>query len=141
NDSNRASAVSEAINEWRRANPFQMGSQREAFQEKLLKQTEEWISRWPDEPQPYYERFNAMRMSPDAPLEDTIKLAQDWIRVYEQRPRQSAATYLAPYMPVAQFYSQHNMRYGELPELLVKGLRVSPIRESGPVSDLFRPSS
>ena len=48
------------------------GSEREVYQELLVKQTEVWIREWPEDPQPRYERFMAMRMMQDAPLEDTV---------------------------------------------------------------------
>jgi len=127
--------VVDAIGEWRRTHPYKNGFDRDAYQETLLKQTEEWIRQWPDDPQPRYERFQAMRMMQDAPLEDTVKAAEDWLRVYEAHPG-----FQAPYMMVAQLYSQHNMRYGELPDLVEKGLKqeqpVVPV-EPGPVSDLY----
>jgi thiol-disulfide isomerase/thioredoxin len=74
----------------------------------------------------------AMRMMQDAPLEDTVKAAEDWLRVYEAHPG-----FMSPYMTVAQLYSQHNMHYGELPDLLEKGLKQAPVVVAGPVSDLY----
>ena len=91
------------INQWRQANPYKAGLQREAYQDQLLKQAGEWILQWPDDPQPYFERFNAMRMNGDLPLEDMVEAAQTWLRVYEQHPGN-----FAPYMQVAQFYSRYN---------------------------------
>jgi thiol-disulfide isomerase/thioredoxin len=127
-------AAADAINEWRRAHPFKNGFEREAFQETLLKQTEEWIRQWPEDPQPRYERVMAMRMMQDAPLEDTVKAAEDWLRVYEAHPG-----FMAPYLTVAQLYSQHNIRYGELPELVEKGLKQAPaaVPAPAPMSDLY----
>ncbi|MBZ5617842.1 MAG: TlpA family protein disulfide reductase [Acidobacteriia bacterium] len=134
------SGAAEAINEWRRTHPYKTGSEREAFQETLLKQTEEWIREWPDDPQPRNERFMAMQMMQDAPLEDTVKAAEDWIRVYEAHPG-AASPYASPYLTVAGFYSRHNMRYGELPDLLEKGVKQLPAlespKEAAPVSDLY----
>jgi thiol-disulfide isomerase/thioredoxin len=126
--------VADAINEWRRAHPYKNGFERDAFQETLLKQTEEWIRQWPEDPQPRYERFMAMRMMQDAPLEDTVKAAEDWLRVYEAHPG-----FMAPYLTVAQLYSQHNMRYGELPGLVEKGLKQAPAAAPAPapLSDLY----
>src|SRR5450759_2232326 len=124
--------VVDAIGEWRRTHPYKNGFDRDAYQETLLKQTEEWIRQWPDDPQPRYERFMAMRMTQDAPLEDTVKAAEDWLRVYEAHPG-----FTSPYMTVAQLYSQHNLRYGELPDLVEKGLKQAPVAAPGPVSDLY----
>jgi thiol-disulfide isomerase/thioredoxin len=131
NGSRPSNGAAEAIGEWRRAHPVKSGSEREAYQELLLKQTEEWIRGWPDDPQPRYERFWAMRMMQDAPLEDTVQAAEDWLRVYEAHPGS-----MAPHMAVAQFYSQHNIRYGELADLVEKALKQAPVAASGPVSDL-----
>lgn len=132
NGSRASSGATQAIGEWRRAHPYKSGSEREAYQELLLKQTEEWIREWPEDPQPRYERFMAVRMMQDAPLEDTVKAAEDWLRVYEAHPGS-----MAPYMTVAQLYSQHNMRYGELSDLVEKGLKQAPVAAPGPVSDLY----
>jgi thiol-disulfide isomerase/thioredoxin len=127
------SGAAAAINEWRRAHPYKSGFEREAYQETLLKQTEAWIREWPEDPQPRYERFMAMRMMQDAPLEDAVKAAEDWLRVYEAHPG-----FMSPYLTVAQFYSQHNMRYGELPALVEKGMKQAPPAPApGPVSDLY----
>ena len=127
-------AVADAISEWHRAHPFKMGFDRDAFQETLLKQTAEWIRQWPEDPQPRYERYMAMRMMQDAPLEDTVKAAEDWLRVYEAHPG-----FMAPYLTVAQLYSQHNMRYPELANLVEKGLKQAPVAAPAPapVSDLY----
>jgi tetratricopeptide (TPR) repeat protein len=134
NGSRRNGGATEAINEWRRTHPYKNGFEREAYQETQLKQTEEWIRQWPDDPQPRYERFMAMRNSQDAPLEDTVKAAEDWLRVYVAHPG-----FQPPYLDIAQFYSQRNMRYGELPDLLEKALKPAPVAvaEAGPVSDLY----
>lgn len=51
-------------------------------------------------------------MDQDAPLEVTVEAAEQWLRVYEQQPAM-----MSPYLAVAQFYSQHNLRYAELPAL------------------------
>lgn len=133
NGMSHTSAAMEAISEWRKQHPYKSGFEREAYQETLLAQTEEWIKQWPDDPQPRSERFMAMRGMPDAPLEETEKAAAEWLRVYAAHPG-----FNAPYMMVAQFYSQHNMRYSELPELLEKGLKQAPpTAPPGPVSDLY----
>jgi thiol-disulfide isomerase/thioredoxin len=134
NGSHGPGPAAEAINEWRKTHPYKTGSERDAYQETLLKQTEEWIRQWPEDHQPRYERFMAMRMMQDAPLEDMVKAAQDWLRVYDAHPG-----FMSPYMTVAQLYSQHNMRYSELPDLLEKGLKQAPPAPapSGPVSDLY----
>ena len=136
NGSRRSGGAAEAIGAWRGAHPYKSGFEREAFQETLLKQTEEWIREWPEDPQPRQERFMAMRMVQDTPLDDIVKAAEDWLRVYEAHPG-----YMAPYMTVAQLYSQHNMRYAELPDLLEKGLKQTQVAGpvQGPVSDLFVP--
>ena len=131
NGSHRPSGAAEAINEWRRTHPYKNGWEREAYQELLLEQTEGWIREWPEDPRPRYERFMAMRTMQDAPLDDTVKAAEDWLRVYEAHPG-----FISPYMTVAQLYSQHNMRYGELPDLLEKGLKQAPVVGPPPVSDL-----
>jgi thiol-disulfide isomerase/thioredoxin len=127
-----SNAAAEAINEWRRTHPYKNGFDRDSYQEELLKQAEEWIRQWPDDPQPRYERFMAMRSTQDAPLEDTLKAAEDWLRVYEAHQ-----TFMSPYMMVAQFYSQHNLHYAELPGLLEKALKPAAPMPEGPVSDLF----
>jgi thiol-disulfide isomerase/thioredoxin len=117
-----------AITQWHSENPWKNGFDRDEYQSKLLGVTGEWIGRWPDEAQPRFERFQVLRMMQDAPLEDTVSAAEDWIRVYEKR-----RTFVSPYTQVAQFYSQHNIRYSELPELVEKGLKSS----SEVVSDLY----
>lgn len=127
-----SSGAAEAIGEWRRTHPYKSGFERETYQDMLLKQTEDWIRQWPEDPQPRYERFMAMRTMQDAPLEDTMKAAEDWLRVYEAHPG-----FISPYLTVAQLYSQHNIRYAELPDLLEKSLKQAPAVEPGPVSDLY----
>jgi hypothetical protein len=98
----------------------------------LLKEADAWIRQWPEDPQPRYERFNAMRGMPDAPLEETVKAAEDWLRVYEAHPG-----FQSPYLAVAQLYSQYKIRYGELPDLVEKGLKQAPVAASVPLSDLY----
>jgi thiol-disulfide isomerase/thioredoxin len=132
NGTRRLSAAADASVEWRKAHPYKTGFDSEAFQEALLQQTAEWIRQWPDDPQPRFERFTAMRSMPDAPLEDTVKAAEDWLRIYEAHPG-----FISPYITVAEFYSQHNMRYSELPDLLEKGLKQPAATASMPVSDLY----
>jgi thiol-disulfide isomerase/thioredoxin len=132
-------AAADAINQWRRDHPYK-ASEREAYQDGLVLQSAEWIKQWPDDPQARYERFMALRGSQDAPLEDTVQAAVDWIRVYAAHP-----AFVSPYMTVASFYSQHNMRYSELPDLLEKGLAdTSSVQvttaPAAPVSDLYLPS-
>ena len=134
-----ANLVSNAINQWRRDHPNK-ANERESYQDTLLQQTAEWIKQWPDDPQPRYERFNALRSSQDAPLEEMVQAAEDWIWVYAAHP-----SYISPYMTVASFYAQHNMRYNELPFLLEKGLantpslQPAPAPAPAPISDLQLP--
>jgi thiol-disulfide isomerase/thioredoxin len=132
-----SNAAMDAINQWRRDHPPKAGD-REAYQDALLQQSAEWVKQWPDDPQVRFERFNALRSSQDAPLEDRVLAAEDWIRVYSAHP-----AFLSPYMTVANFYSQNNMRYSELPELVEKALTAAPPPPLGPppppVSDLYLP--
>ncbi|MGO9260478.1 MAG: redoxin domain-containing protein [Bryobacteraceae bacterium] len=133
-------AAADTIMQWHRDHPFKPG-EREAYQDELLQQTAEWVAQWPDEAQPRQERFMALRGSQDAPLEETVQAAQDWLRVYAAHP-----AFMSPYLQVAQFYAQHNMRYSELPDLLEKALAHGPFTQPaatppGPVSDLFLPRS
>jgi hypothetical protein len=129
-----ASAASAAIIRWRKANPYNYSSfGREAYQEKLLKQTEEWIHQWPDDPQPRYERFQALRMMRDAPLEDTVSAAEDWMRIYEKHPGS-----MSPYQQVAQYFAMHNVRFAELPDLLERGVKETQrMRPAARHSDLY----
>ena len=134
-----ASPVADAINQWRRDHPYK-ASEREAYQDGLVEQSAEWVKQWPDDPQARYERFNALRGSPDTPLEDMVQAAQDWLKVYAAHP-----VFVSPYMQVANFYAQHNMRYSELPDLLDKALaNLPPLQPATPqpappVSDLYLP--
>src|ERR1039458_2418687 len=135
-----ASPAADAINQWRREHPYK-ANEREAYQDGLVLQTAEWIKQWPDDPQARSERFMALRGLQDAPLEDTVQAAEDWIRVYVAHP-----AYMSPYMTVASFYSQHNMRYSELPDLLEKALADTlslqvTTAPAAPVSDLYLPGS
>lgn len=132
----RASGIAEAISEWHRAHPYKNGFEREAFQAILLKQSEAWVLQWPEDPQPRYERFLALRANQDAPLEDLIKAAEDWLRVYEAHP-----AFVSPYLQVAQLYASHNLRYSELPGLLEKALKPVATAPTGSVSDLYVSSS
>ena len=132
-DARRSGGAAEAIGAWQRTHPYKSGFERDAYQELLLKQTEGWIHEWPDDPEPRRERFMAMRGIQDAPLEDTVTAAQDWLRVYKEHP----GGFMSPYLTVAQFYAQHNMRYGELPDLLETALKEVPPADPGPVSDLL----
>jgi thiol-disulfide isomerase/thioredoxin len=125
-------AAAEVIAAWHRAHPFKAGEEREAYQEMELKETAEWIRRWPNDLLPRSQRFMAMQWMQQVPLEDKVKAAEDWIRVYEAHP-----LFLEPYITVAQFYSQHNMRLDQLPDLLEKGLNVAPATGASPTSDLF----
>jgi thiol-disulfide isomerase/thioredoxin len=125
-------AAPAAISKWYSENPWKTGFDREEHMTRVLAVTGEWIERWPDDPQPRFERFQVLRMMPDAPLEDALAAAEDWIRVYEKR-----RIYFNPYLQVAQFYAQHNIRYSELPGLVEKGLKSSTEVQTGPVSDLY----
>jgi thiol-disulfide isomerase/thioredoxin len=131
-------AVWEAINQWRRYHPYKPGEW-DTYQDALLQQTAEWIKQWPDAPEARFERFNALRGWQDAPLEETVQAAEEWIRVYAAH---KAA--ISPYMTVASFYAQHNMRYSELPDLLDKALAAMPPPPQPtppPVSDLYLPAN
>jgi thiol-disulfide isomerase/thioredoxin len=135
-----ANAVAAAVAQWRRDHPYKAGDDREAYQEALIQQSAEWVKQWPDDPQARYERFMAMQGAPDAPLEDTVQAAEEWIRVYAAHP-----AYMSPYMTVANFYSRHNMRYSQLSGLLDKALAQIPSLQPAanppaPVSDLYLPS-
>jgi len=133
------SPANEAINQWRRDHPPKPYD-REAYQDALVTQTAEWVKQWPDDPQVRYERFTALRNSQDAPLEERAQAAEDWLRVYAAHP-----AWVSPYLQVAGFYAQYNMRYKELPDLLEKALaNIPPLRPiapppAQPVSDLFLP--
>ena len=138
--SSPGNAAEDAIMQWRREHPYNRG-EREAYQDALIQQTAQWVKQWPEEPQPRYERFVALRSSQDAPLEAMVEAAEDWIRVYTAHPK-----FLSPYMMVASFYAQHNMRYSELPDLLEKALAQGPSVQPAPtppppVSDLYLPVS
>jgi thiol-disulfide isomerase/thioredoxin len=134
-----ANPAADAINQWRRDHPYKP-YEREAYQGALVEQSAEWVKQWPDQPQARYERFNALRGSQDAPLEDMVQAAEDWLRVYAAYP-----VFISPYMQVASFYAQHNMRYSELPDLVEKALASTPALRppspppAAPVSDLYLP--
>ncbi|MGA2197976.1 MAG: hypothetical protein ABSH40_22115, partial [Bryobacteraceae bacterium] len=131
--------AADAISQWYRDHPYKP-YEREAYQDALVAQTAEWVKQWPDEPQARSERFRALQGSPDAPLEETVQAAEDWLRVYAAHP-----AFAAPYSQVANFYARHNMRYSELPDLLEKDLlNLPPLRPATPlpappVSDLYLP--
>ena len=132
------SAASDAIRPWRDDHPYKPND-REAYQDALLRKTAEWVAQWPDEAQARQERFMALRGSQDAPLEETVQAAEDWLHVYAAHP-----AFISPYMQVAQFYAQHNMRYNELPDVLEKALTHAPPMQPtatppAPVSDLILP--
>jgi predicted methyltransferase/thiol-disulfide isomerase/thioredoxin len=129
------SEAQRAISDWRRANP--QGSSREVFNEKLLKQTEEWIRQWPDDPQPRYERFQTLQFADATPLDDIVIAAEDWIRVYEKHPGS-----MVPYLQVAYMYDRFHIRYAEIPSLLDRLLKQdhSPL-PAPPASDLFPATS
>ena len=120
------------ISMWQRENPFTSGTKREERNARLLQQAEEWIRQWPEEPQPQFEKFSALQMTRDAPLEDTIEAAEQWMKVYDRKP-----AFMSPYLQVAQFYSQHNMRYAEVADLLDRAMKTLPGDTLAPVSDLY----
>ena len=130
--------AADAIGQWRRDHTVKRGD-RETYQDELLKQTAQWVKQWPDDAQVRFERYHALRTSPDAPLEETVQAAQDWLRVYAAHPG-----FIAPYLQVADFYAARNMHYSELPDLLEKALAQPASGQPGgapaaPVSDLFPP--
>jgi thiol-disulfide isomerase/thioredoxin len=142
----RSRAASEAIREWHRANPSKTGIDLEAYQEKLVKQSEEWIHEWPDDPEPRYERFQALQAMWDAPLEETVKTAEDWIRTYERQAedrkasrafRDTVPSFNPPYVQVSQYFSKHNVRFAELADLLEKAVTETLRWLAAPVSDLY----
>lgn len=135
---NGGNPVGEAISKWRQANQSKMMASFQDFQSLLAKQADEWIKQWPDEPQPRAEKFQALRSDRDAPQEEVVKAAEEWIRVYEAHP---GGTSNSPYNSVAQFYSSKNMRYDELPGLLEKALKdiKEPVQVS--LSDLVPANS
>ena len=122
----------QVISQWHRDHPFPRAGS-EKSQREFLNQSIAWVRQWPEDPQARSERFNALRGWQDAPLEETVAAAEDWIRVYEAHP-----AYVAPYFQVAAFYAQHNLRYVELPGLvekaLAQALALHPV-----VSDLYLP--
>jgi thiol-disulfide isomerase/thioredoxin len=112
-------AAMEAISKWRRDNLPKAGGNYQDYQTGVAKQAEAWIRQWPDDPTPRAEKFLALRGQRDARLEDVVKAAEDWLRVYEAHPELGSS----PYNSVAQFYASKNMRYDELPSLLEKALK------------------
>ncbi|SPE30355.1 hypothetical protein SBA3_1650005 [Candidatus Sulfopaludibacter sp. SbA3] len=126
------SPAMEAINKWRTANMSRMTSSVMEYQDLHAKQADEWIRQWPDDPQPRAEKFQALRMQRDAPPEQVVKAAEEWVRVYEANPGASS-----PYSSVAQYYASNDMHFDELPGLLDKALK--DVREVPPpsLSDLI----
>jgi thiol-disulfide isomerase/thioredoxin len=138
-------ASSEAIRQWHAANPSKTGLELEAYQEKLLQQTEEWIHKWPDDPEPRSERFQVLRAMRDAPLEDAVSAAEDWIRTHERQPvhafNDNTPPFNPPYEQVAQYFAAHNIRFAELPDLLEKAVKETQRWLVAPVSDLYPANS
>ena len=138
------SPVADAISQWHREHPFKPYD-RDAYQDALLEQSAAWVKQWPDDAQARFERFNALQGSRDAPLEDRVQAAEDWLKVYAAHPASMSQQFMSPYMSVANLYAQHNMRYSELPDLLEKALaNLPPLRPTTPppatpVSDLYLP--
>jgi len=126
-----------AINEWMRANPARTVSERDIHNEKLAKQSAEWIKKWPDDATPRFHHYQALQASDTAPLEEIVSAAEDWLRVYEKHP-----SYMSPYMMVANLYFRFHIKYDQIPALLEKALKQqteSPAPAT-PRSDLYLPS-
>ena len=132
-------AADQAISEWQQNHRLTGSSaaDREAYDDAQIAESEKWIQNWPDDSQAFYWRFQALRNSQDAPLEDRVKAAQEWIRVYEAHSGRTS-----PYLQVAQFYAQFNLRFGEIPGVLEKALKSLPAVPPAPAtlapqSDLY----
>jgi thiol-disulfide isomerase/thioredoxin len=125
-----------AIGKWQMDNRPKAGDDYQDYQARLAQQADEWIRQWPDSPYPLEVKFNALRFSPDAPLEDLVQLAEQWVRVHEAHPGGTS-----PYLTVAQFYASKNMRYDQLPGLLERALQ--DLKEPVPpsLSDLNAPTN
>jgi thiol-disulfide isomerase/thioredoxin/tetratricopeptide (TPR) repeat protein len=122
----------ETISGWIRTH--ERGRNRQTYNEDYLKQSEEWIRQWPDDPYVRMQGFYALRSARDAELEVQVDAAEEWIRVYEAHPSGPS-----PYLQVASFYNSKNMRYAELPGLVEKGLKEIRPPAVQPVSDLSAP--
>jgi thiol-disulfide isomerase/thioredoxin len=129
-----SNAAMQAISKWHSSH--QMKSNDRQFLDAYQAQTAEWIRQWPDDAYARSERFTALRMDQDAPLEEQLKAAEEWLRVYEAHHSGSS-----PYIRVAQFYASKNTRYDQLPGVLEKGLKDLPEPRPRQVSDLNPPPS
>ena len=129
-----------AISEWHRLNPYKNGYGHAEYEAKWRQQTEAWVQRWPEDARAWQERFQALQRASDAPLEDRVTVAEEWIRVFEKNERRDPSA-MSPYFSVAEYYSGANQRYSELPALIEKGLKQdTPSAMAVSRSDLF-PSS
>jgi thiol-disulfide isomerase/thioredoxin len=91
------------------------------------------VRQFPDDPRAWGQRFSSLQMQQDAPQEQVVKAGEEWIRVYEQHPDPGAPQ---PYIQVAGFFANKNIRFDEIPALLEKGLKVPPPPDLMPATDL-----
>jgi thiol-disulfide isomerase/thioredoxin len=126
--------AAETIARWRTS---QNTADYQSFAERMAKQCEEWIKKWPEDPQVRFECFQNISSADSVTLEEAIKAADDWIEVFERHP----GPYFSPYMQVANFYSRFRVRFDRIPTLLEKALK--PQTPDAPVNDLWptRPPS
>lgn len=122
-----------AIVQWHKEHASAGAPEIETYVRAWLEQTGEWIRRWPDDPLPRYERFQAFQRMPNAPLGQAVQAAEDWLRVHQEHPGMAP-----PYMVVASYYAQHSVHLDQVAGLVGKALEgLVPERRPRPVSDLY----
>jgi thiol-disulfide isomerase/thioredoxin len=128
--------VNRAVNTWSRANRPQTAVAPPEFWQKQLRQSAEWIRLWPNEPEPWQRRFEALSQLPDSKPDELAQAASEWIRLHEQRGAESYPPYPL-YLSIAAVYAAKDIHPDQVRSLIEKGVKEVLDAVDAPRSDLL----
>jgi cytochrome c biogenesis protein CcmG/thiol:disulfide interchange protein DsbE len=93
-----------------------------AYNQSLLRASEEWIRRWPNHPYSWLERLSAISELEDVPAAEVEAAGEGLLSAYE---KQADDFYMLPppSIQVAALYLKRNIRLERVPELVQRGFK------------------
>lgn len=131
-----ASDVNRVVNAWARANQPQTAAVPREYWQKQLLQSADWIRQWPNEPEPWQRRFEALYQLPESKPEDIAQAAGEWIRLHEQRGSDGYPPYPL-YLSIARVYVDKGIHPEQVRSLIEKGVQEVLDAVDAPQSDLM----
>lgn len=107
---------------WRKDHPFPARTDKEkseAYARQELAVMDEWIKRWPDDSELFYEKFTALADLPETTSEQVARAADEFFSVYRKNPYWSSTPPLQ--FSIAEAYNKHKIRLDQVPGLVEEG--------------------